>query len=135
EVTSPSSEAVLREVADRMAPPVSAARDALARLRADGAAPATIENLDRGLSALEQLSTSLLDAAALSEGTVVLERERADVGALLRSMVETHAAEGRGEVTLSLPEDPVILSVDRRRAARMVEMLLRAVGSDGAGPI
>lgn len=134
EASRPAPHAVLREVASQLDPVLTRARAALDRLGqgADGAAK---EALVRELETLDSLRASLADAAALSEGAVVLERERADLGALLRASVRAYQDRGAGEVSLSLPEDPVHLSVDRKRLAQLVDMLLRAVGAKGDGAV
>lgn len=137
EAVRPSAESALREVAERVGPPVTLARAALASLRREVGRTGSdsLDVLERELGALEALRAELLDAVALSQGTLVLERERADVGALLLAAVQAYEARGEGEVSLSLPEEPVHLSVDRRRLTQLVDALLRTVGEDGAGPV
>lgn len=137
ETSRPPPDAVLREVAAQLEPTLLRARAALGLPDGQGAEEGLPMQraLARELDVLEALRHSLLDAAALSEGTVTLVRERADLGALLQAQVQAYQARGDGEVRLTLPEDPVHLSVDRRRIEQLVDALLRAVGSGGASAV
>lgn len=130
-VPTPPPEGVLVGVVRQLAGPVERARAALGRLQVavDGPPGEDLAVLERELGELERLHASLRDASALAEGRLLLATQRADVAPLLRGAVsEFQLREPGRQVALSLPAEPVSLSVDPVRLHQMVDALLCVAG-------
>jgi signal transduction histidine kinase len=95
--------------------PVGEARDLLARLEGNA------RKLDRIL-------TNLLDLERLTRGTVDPDRQRVDVGELVRRIVKDTGSELLGERPVSLEMSKVLADVDAHKVERMVENLLANAG-------
>lgn len=89
----------------------------------------------RHLHRLSRLVEELLDASSLEHAPLVLERERIDLAALVRGVVERHQNEleqSRCHLTLHAPT-PVIGSVDPSRMEQVVTHLLANAMKYAAG--
>jgi PAS domain S-box-containing protein len=85
------------------------------------------EMLERQVNHLVRLVDDLMEVARVTRGRIELRRESVDLGAMLRSAVETSRPlieAARHELQLDLPEVPVTLIADPVRLAQIVANLL-----------
>lgn len=101
---------------------------------ADGGDQARAQ-MEGALSELESLHRALREAAALAGGKVELDRQRTEVGALLRQAVERFPSGAHQQVVLQLPQEPVHLSVDEARLRQMVDLMLESVRTGCEGEL
>jgi PAS domain S-box-containing protein len=83
--------------------------------------------LERQVNHLVRLVDDLMEVARVTRGRIELRREPVDLGAMLRSAVETSRPlieAARHELKLDLPEEPVTLIADPVRLAQIVANLL-----------
>jgi two-component system, chemotaxis family, CheB/CheR fusion protein len=111
--------------------PLAPLRTSLEILRSGTAAAADREKsllvMDRQLSQLASLVDQLMDAARISSGKILLDREDVDVVELVRAVVEDHGSllERAGlEVESSFHPKPLVVSADRLRLSQAVGNLL-----------
>lgn len=81
----------------------------------------------RQVRQLTRLVDDLLEAARLTNGTIVLRAEPLDVAAVARGVAESLAPmlqAQRQQLRLALPDGPVHLSADRARLSQILENLL-----------
>ena len=111
--------------------PLAPLRTSLEVLRA-GTAPdpdkaKSLQVMDRQLSQLTSLVDQLMDAARISSGKIVLDREPVDAVELVRGVLEDHAQllENAGlKLEMDFREEPLAVSADRLRLAQAVGNLL-----------
>jgi PAS domain S-box-containing protein len=99
------------------------------RLRTDGdpLLRRAQEIIDRQVAHMARLVDDLLDVSRISRGKILLRKERLDLVALARTVVEDHRAgfEGSGlRVVLALPEEPLWVEADPTRLAQSLGNLL-----------
>jgi PAS domain S-box-containing protein len=83
--------------------------------------------LERQTSHLVRLVDDLLDTARLTKGTIVLRKERVELDRIVAETIETNRAliRDRGHaLTVSLPEQPVVLKGDPTRLVQALGNLL-----------
>jgi signal transduction histidine kinase len=82
------------------------------------------EAIDRATGRLERLINDLLEVSRLSLGRLVLARERVELGALLREVVERATSEApRHHIELRAPE-PATVQADRARLEEAIRRLV-----------
>ena len=111
--------------------PLAPLRASLEILRSETAAPADREKslrvMDRQLFQLTSLVDQLMDAARLSSGKIVLDREDVDVVELARTVLEDHRSilEHTGlRLESSFHPGPLVVSADRLRLSQAVGNVL-----------
>ncbi len=90
-------------------------------------ARATHEMMERQLRQLVQLVNDLLDVSRITTGKMVLKRERCELHDVVRMAVEAAAplVQSRGhQLTLALPDQPVVLLADPTRLVQVFLNLL-----------
>jgi PAS domain S-box-containing protein len=101
---------------------------AILRVARDGeTAEKTREIIERQLAHMVRLVDDLLDLSRVTRGKIQLERERVDIASIVGSALEASRPliEAAGlELTVRLPERPVVLEADRTRLAQVVSNLL-----------
>lgn len=87
--------------------------------------------LERQVGQLSGLVDDLLNVFRVNHHKIVLHRERLDLAALVRDIVEDHRqdleVDGR-RLTLEVPSAPIWVSADRTRLAQVVSNLLQNAG-------
>jgi two-component system sensor histidine kinase/response regulator len=118
-------------VADEMKTPLAAARMNLQllerRLAQQGASPDSqhFRAVTRQLESMEQIVNSLLDAARLGEGRLVLAREHTDLREVVeRALVPFREAHPDFQFELQVPDEPVPAHVDPLRLQQVVANLV-----------
>jgi PAS domain S-box-containing protein len=94
---------------------------------ADAAAPQIHEMLERQVNHLVRLVDDLMEVARVTRGRIELRKEVVDLGAMLRSAVETSRPlieAARHELVVDLPPEPVTLVADPVRLAQVIANLL-----------
>jgi signal transduction histidine kinase/CheY-like chemotaxis protein len=121
----------LATLAHELRNPLAPIRNGLQILRLaahdQGAAARVQEMLERQVNHLVRLVDDLMEVARVTRGRIELRREPVDLGAMLRSAVETSRPlieAARHELRLDLPEAPVTLIADPVRLAQVVANLL-----------
>ncbi|NNG24981.1 PAS domain-containing hybrid sensor histidine kinase/response regulator [Telluria aromaticivorans] len=121
----------LATLAHELRNPLAPIRSGLSVMRLKGDNPATVarvrEMMERQVSHMVHLIDDLLDIARISGGKLELKKERADLRAVLSSAIETSLPlieSGRHELSVNLPEAPVMADVDITRIAQVVANLL-----------
>jgi PAS domain S-box-containing protein len=121
----------LATLAHELRNPLAPIRNGLQILRmADkdpAAAIAVRDMLERQVNHLVRLVDDLMEVARVTRGRIELRREPVDLGALLRSAVETSKPlieAARHELTVSVPPEPVTVVADPVRLAQIVANLL-----------
>ena len=121
----------LATLAHELRNPLAPIRNGLQILRLAGADPVANarvqEMLERQVSHLVRLVDDLMEVARVTRGRIELRREPVDLGAMLRSAVETSRPlieAARHELTVELPAEPVTLMADSVRLAQIVANLL-----------
>ena len=112
--------------------PLAPIRTSLEILRAapgSGEAEKCFKIMDRQLAQLTSLVDQLLDAARISSGKIVLDREDLDLLPLVRAVGEDHVrlfADARLEMELDLPPaaSPLYVNADRMRLTQAIGNLL-----------
>jgi signal transduction histidine kinase len=121
----------LATLAHELRNPLAPIRNGLQILRLSGGDPASTtrvqEMLERQVNHLVRLVDDLMEVARVTRGRIELRREPVDLGATLRSAVETSRPlieAARHVLTLDMPADPVTLMADPVRLAQIVANLL-----------
>ncbi|HEY3518548.1 MAG TPA: ATP-binding protein, partial [Gammaproteobacteria bacterium] len=121
----------LATLAHELRNPLAPIRNGLQILRFAGTDPVAAaqvqEMLERQTSHLVRLVDDLMEVARVTRGRIELRKERVDLGAMLRSAVETSRPlieAARHELTVELPAEPVTLMADSVRFAQVVANLL-----------
>jgi PAS domain S-box-containing protein len=121
----------LATLAHELRNPLAPIRNGLQILRLAGddarAAAQIQEMLERQVNHLVRLVDDLMEVARVTRGRIELRREAVDLGAMLRSAVETSRPlieSARHDLQLDLPEEPVRLMADPVRLAQVVANLL-----------
>jgi len=111
--------------------PLAPLRNALAILKGAGSlTPTAVEArnvAERQVHHLARLVDDLLDVSRITHGRIELQKERVELGSVVKNAVETTrgAIEARGhELTVSLPEEPVWLEGDEVRLIQVLSNLL-----------
>jgi signal transduction histidine kinase/CheY-like chemotaxis protein len=120
----------LATLAHELRNPLAPIRTGLALLRSAGD-PETTEKtrqvMERQLSHMTRLIDDLLDLSRVTRGTVPLERERIDLWSIVASALEASRPllDAAGlDLTVRLPETPVVLYADRTRLSQVLSNLL-----------
>jgi signal transduction histidine kinase/ActR/RegA family two-component response regulator len=111
--------------------PLAPIRAALHMLRtghfdSERAAP-LLETMDRQVGQMTRLVEDLLDISRITRGIIELKPEPVDVGAEIRSALESCAGpldSGRHRVAIDLPQKPVLVHADRVRLQQILENLI-----------
>jgi two-component system CheB/CheR fusion protein len=120
----------LATLAHELRNPLAPIRTGLALMRMErdpDATERTRQMMERQLGHMVRLVDELLDLSRVTRGTVHLEKERADLLAILGTAIEASRPvldEAGVQLTLRLPEAPVILDADRTRIAQVVSNIL-----------
>jgi PAS domain S-box-containing protein len=121
----------LATLAHELRNPLAPIRNGLQILRVTGKDPVASvqvqEMLERQVNHLVRLVDDLMEVARVTRGRIELRREPVDLGATLRSAVETSRPlieAARHELVVDLPEEPVTLMADPVRLAQIVANLL-----------
>jgi two-component system sensor histidine kinase/response regulator len=129
----------LNWVAHEIKSPLSAVRMSAELLRrrfettGDDQDRSRIQVILRGLDRITDLINSVLDAAALGEGKVSLQRQRRDVGEFVRRVVALwRDLHPEIEFVLDAPSDPVPLMIDELRLQQVLDNLLSNAVKYGA---
>ena len=107
--------------------PIRSGLEILRTTRDDAAAARVREMLERQTNHLVRLVDDLMEVARVTRGRIELRREAIDLGAALRSAVETSRPlieAARHELTINLPMEPVTVIADPVRFAQVVANLL-----------
>lgn len=83
--------------------------------------------MERQLEHFVRLVDDLLDLSRISRGKIVLQRERIDLATVMDSAVETCRPlvnQSDHELTVTLPDDPVYVDIDKIRLAQVLVNLL-----------
>ena len=121
----------LATLAHELRNPLAPIRNGLQILRLAGRDPVASaqvqEMLERQVNHLVRLVDDLMEVARVTRGRIELRRESIDLGAMLRSAVETSRPlidAAHHELVVDLPEEPVTLIADPVRLAQIVANLL-----------
>jgi len=83
--------------------------------------------IDRQMRQMARLLDDLLDVSRISQGKLVLQRERVALSAVVREAVEACQpllAAMRHDLSVALPDEPILLDVDPTRLAQVLLNLL-----------
>ena len=121
----------LATLAHELRNPLAPIRSGLEVLRLGGddaaAVAAVRETMERQAAQMTRLIDDLLDVSRITRGKLILRRERVELADVVRSAVEAvrPAVDGAGhDLTVSLPDDPVVLDADAARLAQVFTNLL-----------
>ena len=120
----------LATLAHELRNPLAPIRTGLALLRSmphDDASTRTLDVMDRQLAHMVRLIDDLLDLSRVTRGKVQLERERVDLWSLTAAALEASRPliDAAGlHLAVRLPQEPVVLHVDRTRIAQVLSNLL-----------
>src|SRR6185312_16075152 len=107
--------------------PIVHALHLLRPLTTDPAAARLNAMIERQSQRLVRLVDDLLDVARISRGVITLKRERVELYAVVRQTAEASRArmeERRQELSLSLPERPMVVDADLMRLEQIIANLL-----------
>lgn len=93
----------------------------------DASLNAATELLERQVGQLARLVDDLLDMSRITRGRIELRTERVDLAGIVRQAVEATRAQYRSmehELTVHLPDEPVLMTADRARMAQVIGNLL-----------
>jgi signal transduction histidine kinase len=121
----------LATLAHELRNPLVPIRNALEIMRLAGDAPATVESnralIVRQVKQLVRLIDDLLDVARMTVGTIRLKRENVEISRLVAKAVESTRpfidAAGH-QLTVALPEEPIVVNVDPARIVHVLHNLL-----------
>jgi PAS domain S-box-containing protein len=134
----------LATLAHELRNPLAPIRNGLQLLKLAAGQPATIEKaramMDRQLTQMVRLVDDLMDVSRINLGKLELRKERLALAAVVNSAVETSRPlieEMDHELTVSLPEQPLMVDADMTRLAQVFMNLLNnaAKYSDRGGHI
>jgi signal transduction histidine kinase len=121
----------LSMLAHELRNPLAPIRSAVDVLRLCGDSPADIEwardVIDRQVNHLIRLVDDLLDISRITLGKIRLQTETVNAAELVTAAVETSRPlieKGQHELTVSLPDEPVMLHGDRARLTQVLANLL-----------
>ena len=121
----------LATLAHELRNPLAPIRNGLQILRSTeldpAAAPQVHEMLERQVNHLVRLVDDLMEVARVTRGRIELRKEPVDLGAMLKSAVETSRPlieAAHHELTVTVPEEPVTLVADPVRLAQIIANLL-----------
>jgi PAS domain S-box-containing protein len=92
-----------------------------------GAAAPILEMFERQVNHLVRLVDDLMEVARVTRGRIELRKETVDLGAMLKSAIETSRPlieAAHHELTVSVPDEPVALIADPVRLAQIIANLL-----------
>lgn len=107
--------------------PIRTGLQVLKLARSEEAAEKARAMIDRQIDHMVRLVDDLLDVSRLSRGKVDLKRERVDARAVLDAAIEVSRPlvdAGRHSLSVSLPDEPLLLDADPTRMAQVVSNLL-----------
>ena len=93
----------------------------------DGAVESSAELLERQVAQMSRLVDDLIDMSRITSGRIELRKERVDLSTVVNQAVETTRAQYRSmgqDLTITMPEDPVILNADPARLTQVIGNLL-----------
>ena len=93
----------------------------------DGAVESSAELLERQVAQMSRLVDDLIDMSRITSGRIELRKERVDLSTVVNQAVETTRAQYRSmgqDLTITMPEDPVILYADPARLTQVIGNLL-----------
>ena len=73
---------------------------------------------------MEKIVVSLLEAERLNSRHVKLSRTDADVGLLVKSLLDDYFSRDMDRISVSLPEEPISASIDEARISLLLKNLL-----------
>jgi PAS domain S-box-containing protein len=121
----------LATLAHELRNPLAPIRNGLQILQMTHADPASFarvrEMLERQVNHLVRLVDDLMEVARVTRGRIELRKEAVDLGAVLRSAVDTSRPvieAAHHELTIEVPAEPIILVADPVRLAQVVANLL-----------
>ncbi len=120
---------VLAVVSHDLRGPLHAISLATEALRDEVTGPASryLGAIERASHRAERLISDLLEASAIENGALQLNRGAIDAGALLRQAASDHellAKETGGKIHAQIPDEPVIISADRDRLLQVLGNLI-----------
>jgi PAS domain S-box-containing protein len=111
--------------------PLAPIKNALEMLRIVGAQDEVAEEcrniMDRQVSLLTRLVGDLLDVSRITRGKIELRKKRLDIATVINSAVETSRPlidAANHELSIVVPDDPVMVEVDPARMAQVFSNLL-----------
>jgi PAS domain S-box-containing protein len=121
----------LATLAHELRNPLAPIRNGLQILRLTGADPTAVpqihEMLERQVNHLVRLVDDLMEVARVTRGRIELRKEAVDLGAMVRSAVDTSRPlieAARHELVVESPAEPVTLVADPVRLAQVIANLL-----------
>jgi signal transduction histidine kinase/CheY-like chemotaxis protein len=99
---------------------------------------AKLERAARSTTRLSRLVDTLVEASRIASGLLVLDRQRLDLGALVREVVQTHAEEARAggsQIELDVPADVIVWGDRERLAEALGSLLSNALKYGGGQPV
>lgn len=121
----------LATLAHELRNPLAPIRNALQILRIGGDSPEQFsqvrEMMERQLAQMVRLVDDLLDVSRITRGKIELHSERLSIATVLENAVETSRPlidNGRHELTVNVPAEPLWISGDATRLAQVVANLL-----------
>ena len=82
------------------------------------------ESLKAEIVEMEKIVVSLLEAERLNSRHVKLSRTDADVGSLVKSLLDDYFSRDMDRISVSLPEEPISASIDEARISLLLKNLL-----------
>jgi PAS domain S-box-containing protein len=134
----------LATLAHELRNPLAPLRNGLHLMRMANADPQAIESaramMDRQLTQLIRLVDDLMDVSRISRGKIELRKQRVELAAVVHSAIETSRPlldQMHHQLTVTLPDQPVIVDADLTRLAQVFANLLNnaAKYSDRDGDI
>jgi signal transduction histidine kinase len=120
---------ILAVVSHDLRGPLHAISLATEALRDDVQGPSAryLGAIERAAHRAERLIADLLEASAIENGALQLNRGSVDAGALLRQVAadyELQVKESGGRIIANIPEEPVVVSADRDRVMQVLANLI-----------
>ena len=87
----------------------------------------TLDMMERQVSHLVRLIDDLLDASRITRGTLELRKQRVPLSLLLSNAIESSRPlidAGKHTLTVSVPDEPITLTVDPTRIAQVISNIL-----------
>jgi signal transduction histidine kinase len=121
----------LATLAHELRTPLAPIRNSVHILRMAGGDPGTAERvydmMERQVNHMVRLVDDLMEVSRITRGKIELRREQVDLAAVVRSALETSnplIEAARHQLTVSLPDEPLILNADLVRLAQVLANLL-----------
>lgn len=128
----------LATLAHELRNPLAPMRNGLQIMKLAGDLPSSVEEtrcmIERQLSQLVRLVDDLLDVSRISQGKLVLRKEPVHLSTILTSATETSGLlieQMDQELTISLPEQPLIVDADMTRLSQVFLNLLNNASKYG----